>query len=279
MVAATVPEGTYLVRACAKRKRGGAYRCKLAKGRLTVTKAPTPADTRAASERLREAITAGRSDSHLEDLQRIGDTFGGNRASGLPGYQHSVQHVIDVLKDAGYNPKTQLFPFVLYTQNAACDVRADRRGQRADLRRGRGLRRRSTTRGSGNVEDGLIRPVDRRPGRRQREYVAAASRRTSPASPEGDVALLQRGDVRLRREGGERRRGRRDRRDHLQPGQHRRERGPQRPVRPHARQRRSASRSSSLSYAERRRHRDDAAGATVRHRHRHDERRRARRPT
>ena len=49
MVAPTVPEGTYLVRACAKRQRGGAYKCKLAKGRLTVTKAPTPPDTRAAS--------------------------------------------------------------------------------------------------------------------------------------------------------------------------------------------------------------------------------------
>ena len=117
-VAGTVPEGTYLVRACAKRKSGGAFKCKLAKGRITVTKPPTPADTRNASERLREAITRAGLTSHLEDFQRIGDTYGGNRASGLPGYQHSVEHVIKVLKDAGYNPKTQLFPFVLYTQNA-----------------------------------------------------------------------------------------------------------------------------------------------------------------
>ena len=112
---------------------------------MTVTEPPTPADTRNASERLREAITRAGLTSHLEDFQRIGDTFGGNRASGLPGYQHSVEYVIKVLKDAGYNPKTQLFPFVLYTQNGTVHVRAHRRGQRADLRRGRPTSAPSTT--------------------------------------------------------------------------------------------------------------------------------------
>ena len=158
-VAGTVPEGTYLVRACAKRKSGGAFKCKLAKGRITVTKPPTPADTRNASERLREAITRAGLTSHLEDFQRIGDTYGGNRASGLPGYQHSVDHVIKVLKDAGYNPKTQLFPFVLYTQNAPSTFARTDAGNARTYVEGTDFGTFDYS-GSGDVQDAGITPVD-----------------------------------------------------------------------------------------------------------------------
>jgi Zn-dependent M28 family amino/carboxypeptidase len=192
VVASTVREGTYLVRACAKRKRGGAYKCKLAKGRITVTEAPAPADTRAASERLREAITQAGLTSHLEDLQRIGDTFGGNRASGLPGYQHSVQYVIDVLKDAGYNPRTQLFPFVLYTQNAPSTFARTDAGNERTYVENEDFGTFDYS-GSGNVQDAGITPVDLDLG--------VGNTSTSGCEPEdftgfpdGDVALVQRGD-------------------------------------------------------------------------------------
>jgi Zn-dependent M28 family amino/carboxypeptidase len=54
---------------------------------------------------------------HLEALQQIADTNGGNRASGRPGYQASVDYVVSVLRDAGYTPELRELelPFALDT--------------------------------------------------------------------------------------------------------------------------------------------------------------------
>jgi aminopeptidase S len=47
---------------------------------------------------------------HLEALQRIADTNGGNRASPSPGYEASVDYVTGVLRDAGYDVSTPTYP-------------------------------------------------------------------------------------------------------------------------------------------------------------------------
>jgi aminopeptidase S len=46
---------------------------------------------------------------HLQALQKIADEHGGNRASGSPGYDASVEYVVDVLSDAGFKPSTPTF--------------------------------------------------------------------------------------------------------------------------------------------------------------------------
>jgi aminopeptidase S len=46
---------------------------------------------------------------HLQALQRIADEHGGNRATGTPGYDASVDYVIDVLRDTGFKPDTPTF--------------------------------------------------------------------------------------------------------------------------------------------------------------------------
>jgi Zn-dependent M28 family amino/carboxypeptidase len=46
---------------------------------------------------------------HLEELQRIADANGGNRALGTPGYDASVEYVARTLRDAGYTVDTPEF--------------------------------------------------------------------------------------------------------------------------------------------------------------------------
>jgi len=55
---------------------------------------------------------------HLEALQRIADEHGGTRSVGTPGYQASVDYVVDVLGDAGYQVETQPVDVPVFEQSA-----------------------------------------------------------------------------------------------------------------------------------------------------------------
>ncbi|MBB5792034.1 M28 family metallopeptidase [Jiangella mangrovi] len=55
---------------------------------------------------------------HLEALQEISDDNGGNRASGLPGYEASVDYVVEQLEDAGYTPEVQAFEFDYFDERS-----------------------------------------------------------------------------------------------------------------------------------------------------------------
>jgi aminopeptidase S len=46
---------------------------------------------------------------HLQELQRIADQNGGNRAAGTPGYEASVEYVSGVLRAAGFTVSTPTF--------------------------------------------------------------------------------------------------------------------------------------------------------------------------
>src|SRR4029079_1582074 len=70
------------------------------------------------SKELRKAITAKRMLKHAKAFQMIADENGGNRASGFQGYGASVQYVLTKLRDAGYNPRTQVFDFVTFEETA-----------------------------------------------------------------------------------------------------------------------------------------------------------------
>ncbi len=71
---------------------------------MTATPRPSPAETDLASSIDRDALAA-----HLEELQRIADELGGNRATGSPGFDASVRYVSGVLADAGYRVHIQAF--------------------------------------------------------------------------------------------------------------------------------------------------------------------------
>src|SRR3954469_24456166 len=72
----------------------------------SATVAPTASDL---PGRLVTAVTGDGAFRHLEELQRIADANGGNRALGTPGYDASVEYVARTLRDAGYAVETPEF--------------------------------------------------------------------------------------------------------------------------------------------------------------------------
>jgi aminopeptidase S len=68
-----------------------------------------PAADALTSEALRDAVTVAGIRVHLEELQRIADANGGNRATGTTGFDASVAYVERRLVDAGYQVERQLF--------------------------------------------------------------------------------------------------------------------------------------------------------------------------
>jgi Zn-dependent M28 family amino/carboxypeptidase len=52
--------------------------------------------------------------AHQAALQEIADENGGNRFSGLPGYDASVDYVVEKLEAAGYDPVVQEFDYLAY---------------------------------------------------------------------------------------------------------------------------------------------------------------------
>jgi aminopeptidase S len=56
-----------------------------------------------------EAVTVDGSAAHVEALQAIADANGGNRASPGPGYDDSVDYVVRVLREAGFDVTTPSF--------------------------------------------------------------------------------------------------------------------------------------------------------------------------
>ena len=63
-------------------------------------------DTHAALE---DCVTLEGVRAHLDALQEAARAHGGTRATGTPGYDASVRHVVDTLRAAGYRPVVQPF--------------------------------------------------------------------------------------------------------------------------------------------------------------------------
>lgn len=61
--------------------------------------------------KLLECVNADGVVEHLDELQAIADANGGNRAAGLPGYEASVDYVVDTLTAAGWNVSIDEFPY------------------------------------------------------------------------------------------------------------------------------------------------------------------------
>lgn len=61
------------------------------------------------AEQIGEAVSADAMMGHLTRLQEIADQHGGNRAMGTPGYQASVDYVVNLLRDKGFDAQTSEF--------------------------------------------------------------------------------------------------------------------------------------------------------------------------
>ncbi|WP_377640921.1 M28 family metallopeptidase [Oryzobacter terrae] len=62
-------------------------------------------------DKLLECVTVDGILEHEEALQAIADANGGNRAAGLPGYEASVDYVVETLEAAGWDVAIDEFPF------------------------------------------------------------------------------------------------------------------------------------------------------------------------
>ena len=130
--------------------RRGAWPLALAAVLLTgcTAAAPTSPGDNELQRQLVADVTVGGTEPHLQELQRIADRNGGNRASPGPGYDASVDYVAGVLRDAGYDVTTPTF--TVGAQGSG--------GGRRDGRRGDGEERPVTVRNviaqtrTGNVE-------------------------------------------------------------------------------------------------------------------------------
>jgi aminopeptidase S len=70
---------------------------------------PTAMPSPLTSEGLRTAVEVTDIRAHLEELQRVADANGGNRATGTAGFDASVEYVAGKLAEAGYDVERQPF--------------------------------------------------------------------------------------------------------------------------------------------------------------------------
>ena len=77
---------------------------------VSTVSAATGVDTSA----LRAAVTVEGIREHQAALQAIADANGGTRAAGTPGFDASVDYVVETLTAAGYSPTVQTFPFAFF---------------------------------------------------------------------------------------------------------------------------------------------------------------------
>ncbi|TQK18196.1 Zn-dependent M28 family amino/carboxypeptidase [Microbacterium sp. SLBN-154] len=70
-------------------------------------------------EKIVKAVKISQVMNHLRQFQKIADANDGNRASGLPGYDASVDYIVKELTRAGYDPEVQEFPFTYTEENSA----------------------------------------------------------------------------------------------------------------------------------------------------------------
>ncbi len=150
----------------------------------TAVAGPSACDTRVNNThaKLLECVTLSGVREHQAALQAIADANGGTRASGTPGYDASVQYVVDRMTAAGYNVTLNAFPFIYVPpstlQQIAPNIATYETGP-------------FTGSGSGSVT-GAVTAVDINltPPRASTSGCEAADFAGFPA---GNIALLQRG--------------------------------------------------------------------------------------
>ena len=147
---------------------------------------PAACDTRVNNThaKLAECITVAGVREHQAALQKIADANHGTRVSGSPGYDASVDYVVQRLEAAGYTPDVQPFAFTTFVSLAAAGARAGvaRPRRPGDERDPQLLRRRRRHRRRSPPLPGP--PVDETPGCEAADFAGF---------PVGNVALVSRG--------------------------------------------------------------------------------------
>lgn len=146
-------------------------------------------DDKNSSATLRKAVSAKSIQFHLDQLQKIADANGGNRAAGTPGHEASAAYIEKLLKLAGYQTERQPFSY-----------------ERVDIDRAEFSQLAPTPTdyvledqfypmdysGEGAVEDAVVTPVDiNLEG--DRATTSGCEAEDFAEFTAGDIALIQRG--------------------------------------------------------------------------------------
>jgi Zn-dependent M28 family amino/carboxypeptidase len=150
-------------------------------------------DAAKTSKELRKEITSQRMFKHAQAFQMIADENGGNRASGFQGYGASVQYVLTKLRDAGYNPTTQVFDFVTFEETADPTLREVSPTAKTYTPGTEFLTMNYSA--SGDTGVATITPVDLTlsPDPAARVSTSGCEPADFATFPEGNIALMQRG--------------------------------------------------------------------------------------
>ncbi|MFS0884341.1 M28 family metallopeptidase [Aeromicrobium sp. 179-A 4D2 NHS] len=138
------------------------------------------------AKQLTKAVTVNNILKHLRQFQTIANRNGGNRASGLPGHDASVDYVSRQLQGAGYKVTKQAFTFPFFQELSPTTLTVN--GEEYETGA-------FTYSGSGDVS-GPIVPIDLQipPGAEPNSSTSGCEASDFPAAPTGDViALVQRG--------------------------------------------------------------------------------------
>ncbi|MFO7528955.1 MAG: M20/M25/M40 family metallo-hydrolase [Marinobacter sp.] len=84
----------------------------------TATGLPTHAATSVETYTLREAVTVEGVRSHQAEFQAAADAHGGAREASSPGYQASVDYVVEQMTAAGYDVTIQDFDYPFFEENS-----------------------------------------------------------------------------------------------------------------------------------------------------------------
>lgn len=144
-------------------------------------------------KKLTKAVTVEGVLDHLEALQEIADDNGGNRASGLPGYDASVDYVVEQLEQAGYDPQVQEFVFDYFEENSEL-IRVSP-NPRTFVNEVDFLRNTFDTGSPEGTATGTLRPIDLNldPTDPANSSTSGCEASDFAGMPAGSVALVQRG--------------------------------------------------------------------------------------
>lgn len=92
-----------------------------------LTSCSSPEPTPPSPQEVADKVGADGMYTHLHKLQEIADTHGGNRADGTPGYQATVDYIVQFLRDKGFDVETPEFELLDRSQGGRPSMRVSGR--------------------------------------------------------------------------------------------------------------------------------------------------------
>jgi len=147
------------------------------------------------SERLRKGVTVDGIMEHQNVFQGIASANGNTRAAATPGYDRSVDYVVERMRKAGYNANRVPFEFAQWTQNAPSQLATLAPNQKSYVEEVDFLTAQFSGSTGGQPLDKRIVPTNDIviPPSAELSSTSGCEAEDFPAETSGNIALIQRG--------------------------------------------------------------------------------------